>query len=124
MSREPSSNDSFDEAVAEIPSCVLDEAGMREQRARYALLAGSVTRIEREPEAVLIDFDRDLDRHTLDRALAVERECCPFFEFVFDEPNRSLRATVTDGNQTPALDAVAHALGAVHRLTPKARPVR
>ena len=119
MSREPSSNDSFDEAVAEIPSCVLDEAGMREQRARYALLAGSVTRIEREPEAVLIDFDRDLDRHTLDRALAVERECCPFFTFAFDEQSRSLQATVTSIDHVPALDAVAHAFEATRQPASK-----
>jgi hypothetical protein len=119
MSHAPSSNDVFDEAVAEIPSCALDEAGKRGQRARYALLARSVTRVEREPEAVLVYFDQHLDRQTLHQALAVERECCPFFRFAFDEQNRRLRATVMEKEQLPALDVVAHALGADHRLSPK-----
>jgi hypothetical protein len=120
MSREPTGEDAFEQAVANIPSCALDETGMREQRARYSLLAGSVTRIEREPDATVIYFDQHLDRQVLRRALAVERECCPFFDFAFDEQDRRLRATVTDTDQLPALDAVAHALGAADRRTQQA----
>ena len=117
MSCDPTSNNTFDAAVAEIPSCALDEAGMREQRARYAHLARSVTRVEREPDTVLIYFGQELDRQTLHQALAVERECCPFFRFSFDEQSRRLRATVRETDQLPALDAVAHALGVAHQLT-------
>ena len=113
------SSDAFDQAVADIPSCALNEAGKREQRARYALLASSVARMERQPETVLIYFDRDLDRRALQQALSVERECCPFFLFAFDAQNRRLRATVTDAVHRPALDAVTHALGATRQLTPK-----
>jgi hypothetical protein len=119
MSHAPTSRDAFDEVVAEIPSCALDEIGRREQRARYALLASSVTRVERQPEAVLIYFDRDLDRQTLQQALSVERECCPFFTFAFDEQSRRLRATVADIDHVPALDAVAHALEATRRPNSK-----
>ena len=39
MSHAPTSSDAFDELVADILSCALDEIGKREQRARYALLA-------------------------------------------------------------------------------------
>jgi hypothetical protein len=115
MSRASTGSRAFDEALTEIPSCALDELGRREQRARYALLATSVTRVERRPDAVVIHFDRDLDRQTLQRAVSVERECCPFFTFAFDEQSRSLRATVTDVDHAPALEAVAHALEATDR---------
>src|ERR1700682_853147 len=117
MSHALASSGAFDQAVAEIPSCALDEAGKREQRARYALLASGVARIERQPETVLIYFDHDLDRQTLEQALSVERECCPSFTFAFDEQSRRLRATVTDTDHVPALDAVAHALAATRQPT-------
>lgn len=110
MSDAPTSGDAFDEAVAEIASCAFDEAGRREQRARYALLASAVTHVERQSEAVLIYFRSDLDRRTLGKALSVERACCPFFAFAFDEQTSRLRATVTRVDHLPALDVVAHAL--------------
>jgi hypothetical protein len=119
MSTDPATTDAFDRAVTEIPTCALDEAGMSEQRARYARLAPSVTRLQREPEAVLIEFDQAFDRQALDEALAVERECCPFFQFAFDEQRRLLRATVAEIEQLPALDVIADALGAAQRVTPK-----
>ena len=117
MSFKPASTDAFHRTVAEIPTCALDEAGVREQRVRYARLAPSVTRLEREPEAVSIEFHEDFDRAALDQALAVERVCCPFFRFEFDETERRLRATVREGDQVPALDAVAYTLGATHQVT-------
>lgn len=119
MPHASTSDDAFEEAVTEIPSCALDEVGKREQRARYVLLASSVTRVERQPETVLIYFDRDLDRETLQQALSVERECCPFLAFAFDEQSRRLRATVAGIDHVPALDVVAHALEAPLRTAPK-----
>jgi hypothetical protein len=110
MSSEPTTSDPFDQAIADMPSCALDETGLREQRARYVSLSPSVTRLEREPEAVVIEFREGFDQATLEQALAVERECCPFFKFDFDEAQRRLRATVRDVEQLPALDAMAHAL--------------
>ena len=108
-----------DEGMARIPSCELGEAGLREQRTRYSRLARSVKRLEREPEAVLVEFDEGLDQGTLDEALAVERRCCPFFVFDFDESERRLRTSVRDSEQLPALDAVAHALGGARRVDPE-----
>jgi hypothetical protein len=102
----------FEKAVAQIPSCALTEEGVREQRARYGRLARHTGRVRREPEAVIIEFDEDFDREALDEALAVERQCCPFFQFAFDEARRRLRVTVGDPEQLPALDAMAHAVGA------------
>lgn len=100
-------SDAFDRAVAEIPSCALDGAGRSEQKARYARLAPSVTSVQRATEAVVIEFDPDLDREALEETLAVERECCPFLQFDFDRQRR-LRVTVADADMLPALDTIAH----------------
>jgi hypothetical protein len=62
----------FDQAVAQVPTCALDEDGIRAQRERYARLAPDVRRLQREPEAIVIDFREDFDREKLDEALAVE----------------------------------------------------
>jgi hypothetical protein len=108
----------FEEAVAQIPSCALTEEGVRQQRARYARLARNTTRVRREPEAVIIQFDPGFDREALDEALTVERACCPFFRFAFDEAGRRLRVTVADPEQLAALDAIAHAIRARGAGTP------
>ena len=68
---------------------------------------------------MLIYFDRDLDRQTLQQALGVERECCPFFTFAFDEQSRRLRAAVTDIAHAPALGAVAYAFEATRQPASK-----
>lgn len=101
----------FDDAVARIPSCALTDAGIREQRARYARLAPD-TRVQRESDAVIVEFREGFDRQALDEALAVERECCPFFQFAFDGSARRLVVTVRESEQLPALDAMAYAVGA------------
>jgi hypothetical protein len=100
------------EPAVEIPSCALDAAGVEDQRARYEALSRSVKHIERTDGAVLVVFDRDLDREQLREALSVERDCCPFLELSFDAQSRRLRATVTAPDQLPALEAVAYGLGA------------
>jgi hypothetical protein len=92
-----------------IPSCALDEDGIAAQRNRYARLAPSVTRVGNEPQAVSIEFRAGFDRAALDEALAVERECCPFFVFEVDEPESRLRVTVRDAEHLAALEALAHA---------------
>ena len=105
----------FDEAIAETPTCALDDEGVAAQRGRYARLSPDVVNFEREPEAVIFDFRAEYDRATLDEALAVERECCPFFVFEFDEGSRRLRTTVREPEMLPALDAMAEAFGKVPR---------
>jgi F420H(2)-dependent quinone reductase len=116
-SSDPAATGAFDEAIARILSCGLDEAGVREQRARYARLAPSVKRLKRELEALVLEFHEGFDRDTLDQALAVERACCPFFRFELEESERRLRTTVRDAEQLPALDAMAHAFGAAQQVT-------
>lgn len=110
-------SDGFGRVLAAIPSCALDDAGRREQSARYARLAASVERVRREPEAVVVEFAPELDPRTLNEALAVERECCPFFRFRFDQQRRTLRVTVEDADSLPALDAIADGFAAAQRVT-------
>ena len=93
------------------PSCALDEAGAVEQRERYARLAASVERLRRQPDSLVVEFDDEFDHRLLEETLAVERECCPFFRFAFNERDRQLRVTVADEATRPALDALAYGFG-------------
>jgi hypothetical protein len=105
----------LDRGTARIPTCALDRDGVNAQSARYARLGADVERLEREPDSVLIEFGEGFDRELVAEALAVERACCPFLAFDFDERTRRLRTTVRERAQLPALDAIAVALGAARR---------
>jgi hypothetical protein len=102
-----------------VPSCSLDEAGLVEQQARHARLAPAVDEVRRETEAVLIRFGPGFDREALGELIAVERECCPFFEFDLDESRRSLRVAVSDADHAPALDAIAAQLAPAEANIPE-----
>jgi hypothetical protein len=99
-------------AKSAIPSCALDEQGIRDQQARYRRLAASVTNVVRSRDALLIDFAPCFDRQALDGIVEVERRCCPFFRFAFHEQARRLTLTVADPEHAEAVGAVAAALGA------------
>ena len=95
-------SDAFDAAIAAIPTCALDEEGTVAQRARYAQLACDVKRLERTGDAVVIEFHDRFDRETLEETLAVERACCPFFLFRFDEEFTFTSTPPPPGPTTPA----------------------
>jgi hypothetical protein len=94
-----------------VPSCTLDEAGLRGQRERRALLAPAVTAAERRGDTLAIRFAADFNRSALDELVRVERECCPFFVFQFDDEERLLKVSVDDASHAPALDAIASLFG-------------
>src|SRR5947209_1801538 len=96
-----------DDPVARIPSCALDQAGVREQQARYRQLADTVTHLDQAGERIIVKFDAHLDRRLLDRTLAVERECCPFFVFRFSSGEQRLEISVHQPEELPALDVLA-----------------
>jgi hypothetical protein len=106
--------EALDEALAkdELPSCALDEAGVQAQQARHARLAPSVTNLERQAETVLFAFSDDYDRQALEEMVAVEKQCCPFFDFAFNEGKRELTVGVKEEEMLPALEAIAAHLGA------------
>ena len=98
---------SRDDPGARIPSCALDQAGIREQQARYRQLAGTVTHLDQTADRIIVKFDEHLDRRLLERTLAVERECCPFFVFRFSNGERRLEISVRQPEELPALDVLA-----------------
>ncbi len=95
-----------------IAACRLDAEGARRQAERYRALASHAEGLSRHPGALVARFDATVDRDLVARALAVERECCPFFELGYDEAARRLEISVADGDLEPALDALAAALRA------------
>lgn len=106
-----------DDPVAQIPSCALDPVARREQQARYRQLAGAVTRIDPRPDRVIVTFDAHLDPALLERTLAVERECCPFFVFGADSAKRRLEISVRQPEQLPALALLAAAFAQAPPVT-------
>jgi hypothetical protein len=99
-------------AKSAIPSCALDEQGVRDQQARQQRLAPSVTNVTRRRGTLLMDFAPGFDRRALDDMVEVERQCCPFFRFAFDERARRLTLTVAEPQHAEAVEAVAAALAA------------
>jgi hypothetical protein len=95
-----------------VPSCALDDDGLRLQRERQARLAPSVAHVTRDGLTVSIVFAPGFDRGALEEMLAVERRCCPFFEFHLEEAERRLDVGVHDPQHTPALEALSWSLGA------------
>jgi hypothetical protein len=95
----------------DLPTCSLDESRMRQQRARYARIAASVTRLDGGADAVRLELADDFDRRTLQEMVQVEARCCPFFRFGFSEAPPKLTITVDDPQTQPALEALASELG-------------
>ena len=70
--------------------------------------------LRRQAGTLQLTFDERFERQTLERALAVERECCPFFEF--ELAGQRLRVTVAREAHRPALDALAWAFEGARRV--------
>jgi hypothetical protein len=93
------------------PSCSLDEAGLRLQYDRYRQAGSEACLVERSPQRLVVDLDQHVDVQLVARLLAVERECCPFLTLGWQPGRRRLTVSVSQVEQTPALDAIAFALG-------------
>ena len=83
---------------------------MARQGARYARLAGDVSEASREPRRLEVSFAESYDRALLDQAIAVERECCPFFAIELDHGARRLVIELPEGEDTLLLDGITTAL--------------
>jgi hypothetical protein len=104
--------DAYTRAAEAIPSCAITEEDLKRQRERAAKLSRSVRDLTRHDEAVVFEFEAGFDRQALDELVAVERECCPFFTFGFDEEARRLTVGVQQADHVSALEAMAEQLGA------------
>ena len=98
--------------MTNIPSCALTPAELDRQFARQRALAPSVASLDRDGALLTVAFREGYDRRALDEMIAIERACCPFFTFAFDDVSRTLTIGVGDEEQAPALSALAHQLGA------------
>jgi len=92
------------------PSCALDESGLRSQLERYRLAGRHARVIERTPRRLVADLDNSVDAELVTEAIAVERECCPFFVLTWEPDQRRLTVSASQAEHEPALDAISFAL--------------
>jgi len=85
--------------------------GLRSQSDRYRALGDHVAASEREPQALTVRFDDEVDLDLLLETVEVERGCCTFFDLAPDVRRRELVVSVADRERVPALDAIATAMG-------------
>jgi len=91
-------------------SCSLDEAGLSAQLARYRAVGDAARLIDRQPRRIVLEGVGDVDRE-VEELIAVERECCPFFELEWDPEARRFSVAVAGVDHEPGLDAIAYSLG-------------
>ena len=94
-----------------IPSCTLKAGEVGPQAERWRELARSAADIEYSGGELAISFGDDVPLAAMERVIAVESECCPFFRMGYDAEDKTLRMTVADAEHAPALDAIAERLG-------------
>jgi hypothetical protein len=103
-----------------IAECRLDLAGLRVQRDRYRRLGRAVRHVERTAQTLTVEFTADVDTALLAETIAVESECCPFFEMRYDAGAQELVVSVGRPEQDPTLDALVAALDAPSDATSQA----
>ncbi len=91
-------------------ACSLDASGFAAQRERYRVLAAASIGVERTSSRVAVRVDQHVPGGLIEELIAVERDCCPFFELTWDPVGRVFTASVSDVQHQPALDAIAYAL--------------
>ena len=92
-------------------TCTLELHDLRSQAERYARAGAGGKLIERSPRRLAVRLRSGVDLDEVGKAVAIERDCCPFYEIAWDPAARELSFTVTRAEQEPALDAIAYALG-------------
>lgn len=59
----------------------------------------------------MIEVDPNVEPKLIGEAIAIERECCPYFALDWEADRRRLTVSVSAAEQQPALDAITFALG-------------
>jgi hypothetical protein len=93
------------------PSCALDGTGLRAQYERYRRAGAGAHVVERSPLRLVVELDEHVDPALVEETIAIERECCPFYELGWAADRRRLSVSVSQADQAPALDAIELALG-------------
>jgi hypothetical protein len=91
-------------------ACSLDADGAGRQRDRYAEIGSAVLSYGRTDMRLVAELAPAVDVQLVEETLAIERECCPFFQVAYDSDTRELSVEVERAEQAPALDAIAEAL--------------
>jgi hypothetical protein len=93
------------------PSCALDEAGLRLQLERYRHAGRGARLVEKTRLRLVVELGEHVDGKLVEEAVAIERECCPFFTLDWQSARRRLTVSVAHVEHEPALGAIAFALG-------------
>jgi hypothetical protein len=96
----------------EIPQCTIRPDQATPQAERWHELARTAVAIDRSAQSLTLSFGSDVPVDTIERVIAVESECCPFFVMTYDANARVLSLSVDEREHAPALDAIADRLGA------------
>ena len=92
-------------------SCGLHQPGVRAQRERYRRAGDGARLVEHTRRRLVVDLDQHADTRPIEQAIAIERECCPFFDLRRAPSRKRVSVSVSQRDQEPALDAIAFALG-------------
>lgn len=93
------------------PSCALDAEGLRRQLDRYRQLGGGSSLLKRTSRELVVQLDERVQGQLVQQAIAIERECCPFFTLDWQPRSRRLSVSVSEAEHEPALEAIVYALG-------------
>jgi hypothetical protein len=93
------------------PRCSLGHAELTAQRARYRRVGQGGRLLERSPRALAVELALGTDAAIVEQAIAIERECCPFYKLDWEPRSRRLSISVSRREHEPALGAIALALG-------------
>jgi hypothetical protein len=100
--------------VASVPvplACSLDSAGLREQGERYRRIGSGARVVERGARRLVVELPEGVAAEDVEGAIAVERECCPFFAMEWEPGVSRLSIGVARTEDEPALAVVVFALG-------------
>jgi hypothetical protein len=91
-------------------ACSLTADELAAQLERYRAIGRLAAVVEHEPGRVVVRFADDPPSDLIERALEVERGCCPFLEINYDPVTQRLAISAGDSDRRPGVDAIAHAL--------------
>jgi hypothetical protein len=98
------------EPLPVIPSCALDEPGLRRQLDRYREIGQGAHAVRRDEVSLEIEIDARVDPASVEAAVATERECSPFLHPTWDADRKRLGFSVARRSERARLDAIAVAL--------------
>jgi hypothetical protein len=91
-------------------ACSLNTDELAAQLERYRAIGRLAAAVEHEPGRVVVRFGEDPPSALIERALEVERGCCPFFEIDYEPTTQRLAISADHPDRHPGVDAIAHAL--------------